>query len=644
MQPLFEAISNAIHATQDLFMDQVAELGRINVSIDNLDDPVKFVAVVSDNGIGLTPDRYEAFCTTDTNYKVARGGKGIGRLLWLDAFSFIHVRSTFQHQEVLQQIEFSFKLDRENQICDEKITNLTGIASTGTSVTLRGLRTVDYQKKFPSRPKTIIRHFGSHFLADFIVEKTPKITLSVSDSIAVFPEAVTNLLHDTRPDTTINAPEYGPLQLSSFIFLREASMDFEGLHQLHFVAGGRTVMTRKIDGLLGIGHFGKDHDLVYHGCLSGSFLEERVNQERTYFNFNEATAEELSRACANDIRANALKDEIQTFDSERLSTMRSFLADYPSFGFEEPEMLLQRTPKNATKPEAFAKALIPLKIRRDEERRARVETVVQQLRSDSPTPGNFTQAVRDAANDVRAEEQRQLTEYVLRRKIVLDVLAVLIRRVRESESGGKRDHNLEQTLHQFICPMRVRGDDRRQIERSAHDLWIVDERLALARYFSSDLPLNQILEAAQTEDRPDILVWDRVHGLLEGNQPLNRVLIVEFKRPGRKHYDERYLPNTQIVRYLADLKAGRIETFQGERVEIAQDCVFHCYVVADIVGELDTATSAWQTTASGRGRYFPLAGAYRGSIEIIEWRDLITDARARNAAFVEASGVSFAKS
>jgi hypothetical protein len=63
--------------------------------------------------------------------------------------------------------------------------------------------------------------------------------------------------------------------------------------------------------------------------------------------------------------------------------------------------------------------------------------------------------------------------------------------------------------------------------------------------------------------------------------------------------------------------------------------VFYCYVVADITGSLDTYTSYWKTTADGRGRWAELSGKYRGTIEIIEWRDLIKDARARNRAFIE---------
>ena len=141
--------------------------------------------------------------------------------------------------------------------------------------------------------------------------------------------------------------------------------------------------------------------------------------------------------------------------------MKDFVTEYPSFGFEEPEKLLARTPKNAVKPEQFAQALIPIRIRRDKERNDNVKHIVAQLAQATEVPEDFSKAVRKAADEVRAEEQRQLTEYVLRRKIVLSVLEVLIRRIRE-RNDAEDEHHLESTLHQFICPMRLRGDDPRK--------------------------------------------------------------------------------------------------------------------------------------------------------------------------------------
>ena len=141
--------------------------------------------------------------------------------------------------------------------------------------------------------------------------------------------------------------------------------------------------------------------------------------------------------------------------------------------------MLKSSPKNATKPEQFAQALIPFKIRRDIERKSRIDGILAALDEGRPISADFAESVRKAADDVKAEEQRQLTEYVLRRKIVLDVLDSLINRWRELDDGSE-DFYLEETVHQFICPMRVRGDDRR-LENTDHELWIIDERLAFAK-------------------------------------------------------------------------------------------------------------------------------------------------------------------
>lgn len=67
--------------------------------------------------------------------------------------------------------------------------------------------------------------------------------------------------------------------------------------------------------------------------------------------------------------------------------------------------------------------------------------------------------------------------------------------------------------------------------------------------------------------------------------------------------------------------------------------MFYCYVIADIVGNLEVHTSSWRTTSNGRGRIYDLSGKHRGMIEIIEWKDLISDAKLRNHAFIDAAGV-----
>ncbi len=249
---------------------------------------------------------------------------------------------------------------------------------------------------------------------------------------------------------------FGELALASFVCKKIASASFEGSHQLHYIANGRTVLTRKIDGLLGIGAFGIDGGGVYHGCVSGKYLDDTVNQERTNFNFGEDTLESIAKECAASIRDGALKSEIDEFDNQRLVDLGQFLHEYPSFKFEAPEALLRRVPRNAVKSEQFAQALIPTRIRRDNDRRATIQSIISTLSSSTAVPDNFAENVRKAADEVQAEEQRQLTEYIMRRKMVLDVLSVLINRLRQTEAG-KDDYQLESTLHQFRLPTMICG-------------------------------------------------------------------------------------------------------------------------------------------------------------------------------------------
>src|SRR5690349_16172329 len=83
LQPLFEAVSNAMHAIEDRYDDKAIREGRIDITISNLKTPSSIEIVISDNGIGINDDRFKAFATADTDFKLQKGGKGVGRLLWL---------------------------------------------------------------------------------------------------------------------------------------------------------------------------------------------------------------------------------------------------------------------------------------------------------------------------------------------------------------------------------------------------------------------------------------------------------------------------------------------------------------------------------------------------------------------------------
>jgi light-regulated signal transduction histidine kinase (bacteriophytochrome) len=108
LQPLFEAISNSVQSTQAKFGNKVHKNGRIVVTVETgrKQQPVRIL--VEDNGVGLDKKNYEAFVTTDTDNKIAIGGKGVGRLLWLDCFEAVHVESNYKDGATMRHRSSTF--------------------------------------------------------------------------------------------------------------------------------------------------------------------------------------------------------------------------------------------------------------------------------------------------------------------------------------------------------------------------------------------------------------------------------------------------------------------------------------------------------------------------------------------------------
>ena len=163
LQPLFEAISNAIHSTQARYGDAVAENGRVIVTVqtDRKKDAVS--AIVEDNGPGLNEKNWDAFVTTDTDNKIEIGGKGVGRLMWLDCFSNIRVDTAFIDGSGLKRRTFDFVLDLENQFQNEALEE-DPRPDPYFLVEFNGLRDNGYRDKWPGRGNYVFQHLTSHFL------------------------------------------------------------------------------------------------------------------------------------------------------------------------------------------------------------------------------------------------------------------------------------------------------------------------------------------------------------------------------------------------------------------------------------------------------------------------------------------------
>lgn len=641
LQPLFEAVSNAIHSTQGQFGEKVAKRGKVVVTISTNRTKNKVWASVEDNGVGLDKENWEAFTTTDTDNKIDIGGKGVGRLLWLDCFESIAVKSVFQEGDALKRRTFNFVLSREDKIRHNKVEDALDATESMFHVRFDGLRENGYREKFPGRNNYIFQHLTSHFLPIFIGGRSPLISVHIGDETRQYPEAINDIVQRREPEIELETEDYATLRLTLMECDKVASSDLKGSHFVHFIAHDRTVHSQAIDSKLGLKYFGDDRDRVFHAILTGEFLDKHVNQERTAFTFDDAVIDKIINDVCSPHIEQFLVGPLTKLKGEQRQIIELISATYPSVAFGDSDELQNKVPSGELHKDAIYGHLARERFRRDEKQAEKIRNVLTRLKDGTVDADTFTTTIAEASKALEDTEQRSLAEYVVRRKVVLDFIEILLEKVSDDDRDSAFQR--EDILHSFICPVRVNNvsesKGRRVGASTSHDLWIVDERLTFAEYFSSDIEFNSLAEAFDSRERADVLIFDHVHGLRQTDEP-SKVLLVEFKRPGRTNYTDDENPQFQVEKYVQHLQSGKLTDVRGRPVKLDENTIFYCYIVADIIGSIDAWTYTWQKTADGRGRIYLPNGGFQGSIELMGWDALIEDARARNKAFFDRVGIS----
>lgn len=658
MQPFLEAVSNSIMAIDDrkaIFQDAssgvvrvvVSDLGAEEVSIE-----------IKDNGIGLDKPRYEAFCEIDTDFKQQRGGKGVGRLYWLDAFKKIEVISQYRTSSGIAQRAFEFRLAQEDQVTEiEHLRHDFDSEETGTIVRFLGLRLGPYLENFPKRAATMKDYLAAEFVSNFLSKVGPIVQFSAITKggtlqSAVYPKDVSELVA-RGPETVRKVELDGGESLDVVCFLcdKKASSGLAGRHQVHLLGNDRTVESRNVDDLVGIGPLetGDLDDLALHILVSGKLLDGNVAESRTSFTIPESEVSEIVKGAVRAARTDFIAEQLEKFDEARRVEFDKFLKHQPIFGYANRDEIFASLPANAKSPEEFVSKLALPRFRAEQKREEALTSLVNKVVSGDDVPEDFGEVVRRAAESVQDNERVALGHHAARRRVVLDLMDRLIRRLRQCPDKDK--NHVENTLHTLLVPMRVNSTNPDEEESSAHDLWLLDERLAFASSFSSDKRLAAVLDANESDLRPDVLLWDVLYGLgpvgqqggneaIEDTEPLSTIFIVELKHPGRENYKPEERIEDQIRRYVTEIKGGKIEGFGRRKIRVSDDCQFHCLVVADFHGRLADEVSGWDYIYNRRGRERRLGGDHSSVIiQAVEWDYVLSTSRQANRALLDAAGL-----
>jgi hypothetical protein len=201
---------------------------------------------------------------------------------------------------------------------------------------------------------------------------------------------------------------------------------------------------------------------------------------------------------------------------------------------------------------------------------------------------------------------------------------------------------LEESMHEVVFPLRSTSDD---VRADQMNLWILDEKLAYHFYLASDMKFKKMKDAIEIEsdDRPDIAIFDRPIAFTDSDEPFRSISIVEFKKPERDDYPEKSSkknPISQVGNYADLLRSGKAKDRHNNTLNVGPNVPIYAYIVCDLTPTLRNIAKLSQLTPTpDDDGYFGFHVPYRVYMEIMSYKKLLGDAKLRNERFFDELGV-----
>lgn len=633
--PLYEAIVNSIQAieedsstTKGLIDIQIVRDGQMNQFPEsNGGNIIGFN--IKDNGIGFTSENFNSFNYAHTTYKAKKGGKGIGRFVWLRAFNKVEIESKYQEDGEWRYRRFDFKLTKkgiENHV--NQPTN--GSPKRYTEVRLISLKQ-DYQKWCNQDIESIALKIIEHCFVYFLGSGCPIIKI-IDNGKEIIVNDLFNLF--TKGQVKKHKVKIRDLSFElNLVKVYSPTMD----NKVHFCAHTREVSNDKLsikipelDSFLTDENEDKFSIAAY---LTGNYLDEKVNEERTSIAFakhsedilsfsNEASIDEIMQVVADKVEI-IFSQELKRISEVRFKKIEDFIHDNPRY-----KQLLKYRPTHLKK--------VNTKLPND---KLEIEVFKIQQDLDLEVKREAKEALNfiDSAKDKKEFELKfksfyekiievgnsKLSEYIIHRKLILEFLTKCIL----PSNDGKFPK--EETIHKLIFPLKKLSED---ISYEDHNLWIIDEKLSYHKYLASDKRFKEIdLTDSDSKDRPDILIFNRPFAFVNDEKPYESIVLIEFKRPMRDDYSEEENPISQVNKYAREIIEGDITDKNNREFDLRPNTPIYSYIICDLTKKLKSfAKDAGYKSLPDGGGYFNFNDNYNMYVEIISFDKLIRDSKERN--------------
>jgi hypothetical protein len=620
---VYEAVSNSIHSINDRFGEsRAASKGRVEVKIStDQSGDLKSISI-TDNGIGFTDENIESFETSDSRFKYERGGKGVGRLIWIKLFNTIKVDSVIKKGRSAERVRFRFLPAEDESIAELRRTTIPG-GERQTTITLADVRE-DLSGRV--RPTSYLKDLALHFFPQFISGTLPHVSITYRGETSSLNDFIAEKVEEPHKEVIDVDFGEGKTKVQVDHLFVDPSISTSLRNSYLLTAHGRLVgdpvsLERKYalnelpDGR------------AYVAIISSSFLDDRVDQERLGFKMTSEQQGHLEKVVLS-ASERFLHEHIQRIRARQKKTVEQVLKEHPQLATQFAnldEYVAGLSP--GMDDEQIGQNLFVLLYREEKELRKRIESF-DQLDSLEPEVRDQAEAVLD---QISHQEKHRLAELVVKRHQILQVANLLLK----YEDDEKKSYRYERVIHDLICPM---GEIYRSGEVTRHNLWMLDDSLAAYDFFASDKPLSSLTQDSASNKEPDLVFFNPL-GFRRENTT-DPVVIVEFKRPGDDKPSQD--PINQVLGYIDDLKGSRVRDIDGGVVsDIREETPFECFVVCELTDatrrQLERSL-AQHPTPDGEG-YYGWSKPHNAHIRVVSFKKLLRDAELRNKAFFDQLGL-----
>lgn len=659
--PLFEAIVNAINAIDERRKISENFCGRISIQIlrdglqtfDELEQNGEKVSpitgfIIKDNGCGFNEENMQSFLQSDSSHKVDIGGKGIGRFTWLKAFRSIKIKSIYNENGNWKQRHFEFNVSNEG--IDDHLSNKSW--NEGETIEFETTVTLaDYKAEFTRYlPKgnddflKVINQVIQHCIVYFLDENCPQIIVldggHVENLNDIFKKTYKTSQNLTKFEVKEQFFTILHVKIDSDIYDKDLSNKFL------LCANSRQVISRKIDKLipdLNKAFYTKYH-YSYLGIIRGDYLDDKVSPTRDSFEIPEnksneddesealidlITIQEILQIAADKVRL-FLQDALNTVSEEKIKQITNYIhKKAPRY-----TTLLKYAPKEISKIKAgitddnLDDELNKIKRIFDEVNERKLKDLFKNRNKYLVNREDYLKELNNLLITITDTNKSELAQYVAKRRIILNCFK------HELEIDENDKYRKESEIHNLLYPMK---ETSLSTEYEAHNLWLIDERLAYYSYIASDEGLDSV-----GGNRPDLIFLDAPSAFTDEDtmESISSIVIIELKRPMRNDYSSQENPIDQMFKYVKQIRSGKAKLKNGRKINASRDTRFYLYAICDITSTLIDIMEErdYNETPDGKG-YYGFNQKLNSYIEVLSFDKIYLDAMKRNKILFRKLGV-----